>query len=63
MDCHIAVGRARSIVGGIVRLLRLLFATWSSLSAKCAVRLGKSEMPLDVKNVVDGGVRGKKFLG
>ena len=31
--------------------------------AKPAVRLGRGEMALDVKGVVDGGVCGKKFLG
>ena len=30
--------------------------------AKCAVRLGRREMTLDVKGVVDRGVRGEKFL-
>ena len=30
--------------------------------AKRAVRLGGGEMALDVKGVVDGGVRGEKFL-
>ncbi len=32
-------------------------------SAKRAVRLGRSEMALDVESVVEGGVCGKKFLG
>ena len=31
--------------------------------AQRAVRLGRGEMALDVKGVVDGGVCGKKFLG
>jgi hypothetical protein len=30
--------------------------------AKRAVRLGRGEMALDVEGVVDGGVRGEKFL-
>src|SRR5271156_3114736 len=30
--------------------------------AERAVRLGRGEMALDVKGVVDGGVRGEKFL-
>ena len=32
-------------------------------TAKRAVRVGGDEMALDVESVVDGGVRGKKFLG
>jgi len=31
--------------------------------AKRAVRLGGDEVALDVETIVDGGVRGKKFLG
>ena len=33
------------------------------VSAKRTVRLGRDEVALDVEGVVNGGVRGKKFLG